>query len=170
MKWTIIFILVFMCAMTSGQSQQTEPIYLQYDGWLKNSDGGYTLSFGYFNYNRVEVPIEPGADNKFTPGDPDRNQPARFQPGRHRNSCVMIVDARFDGKVQWTLSYGGTASTTTSKILDPLYELDEGMVRRATQGIDANKAPRGVCLNHAPWLALATWVPNQWATNRTANE
>ncbi len=48
-------------------AQATQPIYLQYDGYVKNKDGTYTLSFGYFNLNHVAVKIEPGEDNTFTP-------------------------------------------------------------------------------------------------------
>ena len=30
-------------------AQASHPIYLQYDGFVKNRDGTFTLSFGYFN-------------------------------------------------------------------------------------------------------------------------
>ncbi len=45
-----------------------------------NSDGTYTLHFGYFNRNteeELDVPI--GPDNSFDPGG-DRGQPTHFYP------------------------------------------------------------------------------------------
>src|SRR5262245_56291890 len=128
MRPALLAIIIFMFTTSVARLQQNEPIYLQYDGWLKNADGSYTLSFGYFNYNSVEVTIAPWGNNTFTAGDPDRNQPSTFQPGRNRNACVMVIDAKVDVRLQWTLNHGGKESTTTSKLLDPLYELDEGMV------------------------------------------
>ena len=78
---------------TEGFAQASQPIYLQYDGYVKNKDGTYTLSFGYFNLNQVDVRIEPGADNSFLPGPGDRNQPILFEKGRHRFACSIVVPA-----------------------------------------------------------------------------
>src|SRR5437762_342827 len=44
-------------------AQPTQPIYLQYDGFVKNTDGTLTVSFGYFNMNNVDVTVAPGAAN-----------------------------------------------------------------------------------------------------------
>src|SRR5579863_1874311 len=70
-------------------AQPTRPIYLQYDGFVRNKDGSITLSFGYFNMNSVDVNVPAGADNTFTPGTGDLNQPTRFVKGRHRFVCSM---------------------------------------------------------------------------------
>jgi hypothetical protein len=130
--------------------QPSQPIYLQYDGYVKNKDGTYTLSFGYFNMNQVAVSIQPGEDNGFTPVPADRNQPIVFEKGRHRFACSIVVPAGFDGQLRWTARFAGKTSTTTAKTLDPLYELELNSARRATSGLDPAKAPRGVCVNRAP--------------------
>ena len=96
--------LALACAMAAGEgsvyAQPTQPIYLQYDGFVHNKDGSYTLSFGYFNMNNVDVTVAPGEANGFNPGPADRNQPVKFVRGRHRFVCSMVMDKTFDGKLQ----------------------------------------------------------------------
>src|SRR6266545_921679 len=135
---------------TSAAAQPSQPIYLQYDGYVKNTDGTYTLSFGYFNLNQVAVSIQPGEDNTFTPGPADRNQPILFEKGRRRFACSMVVTSDFDGALQWTVRIAGKTSTTTSKMLDSLYELELNSAKRVTSGLDQATAPRGVCVNRPP--------------------
>jgi hypothetical protein len=135
-------------------AQASQPVYLQYDGYVKNKDGTYTLSFGYFNTNQVDVKIPPGADNGFEPGPPDRNQPIIFLKGRHRFACSMVVPADFDGSLQWTVRFAGKTVTTTAKTLDPLYELELNSEKRVTVGLDLAKASRGVCLNRPPSIQV----------------
>jgi hypothetical protein len=144
-------ILTLVCSLARDASAQAaHPIYLQYDGYVKNKDGTYTLSFGYFNTNHVDVQIQSGEDNSFAPGPGDRNQPTLFLAGRHRFACSMVVPSDFDGKLQWKLRFAGGTFTTTAKVLDPLYELELNSEKRATAGLDLAKAPRGVCVNRAP--------------------
>ena len=39
-----------------GHAQPIQPIYLQYDGFVRNKDNHtITLSFGYYNMNHVDV-------------------------------------------------------------------------------------------------------------------
>ena len=144
-----ILMLIGSFARTAA-AQATQPIYLQYDGYVKNKDGTFTLSFGYFNLNHVDVRIEPGADNAFLPGPADRNQPTLFLTGRHRFACSIVAPPDFDGKLQWTIRFAGQAFTTTAKTLDPLYELELNSAKKATSGLDLAKALRGVCVNRAP--------------------
>lgn len=138
----------------SAAAQPSQPIYLQYDGYVKNEGGTYTLSFGYFNLNQVAVGIQPGEDNTFTPGPADRNQPILFEKGRRRFMCSMVVSSDFDGALQWTVRIAGKTSTTTAKTLDPLYELELNSAKRVTSGLDPAKTPRGVCVNRAPSLQV----------------
>jgi hypothetical protein len=139
---------------SAAAAQPSQPIYLQYDGYVKNKDGTYTLSFGYFNLNHVGVSIQPGEDNTFVPGPADRNQPTLFERGRHRFACSMVVSPDFDGKLQWTVRIVGKTFTTTAKTLDPLYELELISAKRATSGLDLAKAPRGICVNRAPTVQV----------------
>jgi hypothetical protein len=134
----------------SVYAQPTQPIYLQYDGWVHNADGSYTLSFGYFNMNNVDVRVPPGEANGFAPGPADRNQQVTFVKGRHRFACSMVVDRTFDGKLQWTVKFAGKTSTTTAKVLDPLYELEHSSHEHATSGLDVANAPKNVCVNRPP--------------------
>src|SRR5476651_698721 len=131
-------------------AQPAQPIYLQYDGFVRNKDGSFVLSFGYFNLNNADVTVTPGEANTFTPGPADRNQPVRFLKGRHRFACSMVVDKAFDGKLQWAVKFAGRTETTTPKPLDPLYELDLANGKRAIAGLDLATAPKNVCLNRAP--------------------
>lgn len=84
----------------SGQS--VTPVF---EGWYKNPDGTFSLSFGYFNRNATEaIEIAVGPNNYFTPGPPDRGQPTHFAPRRHWGTFVVIVPADFkDQRVVWTL-------------------------------------------------------------------
>src|SRR5262245_51326807 len=137
-----------------ARTQASQPIYRQYDGYVKNKDGSYTLSFGYFNTNHVDVEVPASQNNSFTPGPVDRNQTVLFLKGRHRFACSLVVPADFGGNLQWTVRFAGKVSTTTARTLDPLYELELNSEKRALGGIDMTKAPRGVCLNRAPSIQV----------------
>ena len=52
-----------------GHAQPSQPIYLQYNGFVRNKDNHtLTLSFGYYNMNHVDVRIAVGEANGFLPG------------------------------------------------------------------------------------------------------
>jgi hypothetical protein len=154
----LVFAGAILMLVVSSESeafgQASQPIYLQYDGYVKNKDGTYTLSFGYFNMNHVDVRIQPGPDNGFQPSPVDRNQPLLFLKGRHRFACSIVVPGDFDGKLQWLVRFGGKVFSTTAKTLDPLYELELNSEKRATSGLDLAKAPKGVCVNRAPSIQV----------------
>ena len=137
-------------------AQPTQPIYVQYDGFVRNKDGSFVLSFGYFNMNSVDVTVAPGEANIFTPGKADRNQPVRFLKGRHRFACSMVVDKAFDGKLQWAVKFAGRTETTAAKPLDPLYELDLINEKRALAGLDLAAAPKNACVNRGPSIAIVS--------------
>lgn len=126
-------------------AQPRHPVYLIYDGFIRNADGSLTLAFGYHNVNRVEVTVA-GDDNVFLPGTADRNQPTEFLPGRQRFACVMVVPEDFDGRLQWRVRFAGHESVTTARVLNPLYALEEASAREAVEGIDVGGAPWAVCL------------------------
>jgi hypothetical protein len=132
---------------TTSLAQPRHPIYLQYDGFVRNLDSSLTLAFGYYNLNQVDVSIAPGADNRFLAGAGDRKQPALFLAGRHRFACVMVVPGDFDGGLQWQVSFAGQTSTTTALVMDPRYALEEASALRVVEGLDVAGAPAGVCLD-----------------------
>ena len=129
-------------------AQPRHPVYLIYDGFVRNADGSLTLAFGYYNVNRVEVTIA-GEDNAFLPGAADRGQPTVFLPGRQRFACVMVVPETFDGRLRWQVRFAGHTSVTTARVLNPLYALEEASARVAVEGIELDGARRDVCLERS---------------------
>jgi hypothetical protein len=91
-------------ARASGQT--VTPVF---EGWYRNPDGTYSLSFGYFNRNTeevVEIPV--GPNNFIEPGGPDRGQPTHFVPRRHWGVFAVKVPAEFgEQRVVWTLVVRG---------------------------------------------------------------
>jgi len=130
------------------RAQSNQSIYPAYDGYLKNPDGSYTLSFAYFSHNADVVTIPPGPANMFAPSPADRQQPTTFLPGHWRFQCVMVVDPSFDGKLVWTLAFAGTTTGTSQHMLQSNWNLVEGA--EELKLIEYAKVPRGVCLNRAP--------------------
>jgi hypothetical protein len=143
----------------AARAQINQPIYPVYDGFLKNPDGSYTLSFAYFSHNADPVTIDPGASNAFGPAPVDRMQPTTFKPGHWRFQCVMVVPPDFDGKMKWTLGYAGTTTGTSERMLQSNWNLVEGAAALAT--IDYAKVPKGVCLNRPPAVRILGLTPRR---------
>jgi hypothetical protein len=81
-----------------------------FEGWYKNPDGTYSLSFGYYNRNATEVlNIPVGPDNFVSPGNQDQGQPTYFYPRRHWGVFAVKVPADFGDKqkVVWTVKMQG---------------------------------------------------------------
>lgn len=76
-----------------------------FEGWYRNADGSYSLSFGYYNRNGQEILDVPiGARNFIAAGGPNLGQPSRFLPRRHWGVFAVRVPADFGNqKVVWTL-------------------------------------------------------------------
>lgn len=104
-----------------------------FDGWYKNPDGTYTLSFGFFNRNTeelIEIPI--GPDNFIEPAEYDGLQPTSFPPvdyggfsgRRERGAFAVRVPADFAGQeVVWTLRVNGRELSVPGKVTSSAYEL-----------------------------------------------
>ncbi|HEX4684609.1 MAG TPA: hypothetical protein VH277_17955 [Gemmatimonadaceae bacterium] len=119
-----------------------------FEGWYRNADGTYSLSFGYFNRNTAEVLDVPvGPDNYIAPGDPNQGQPSFFYPRRHWGVFAIRVPADFGDKntVVWTLKVHGKTFTIP------------GSVREAWQ-IDALEGEAG-SNNTPPVLTFGTSGP-----------
>lgn len=95
-----------------------------FEGWFKNSDGSFSLLFGYFNRNqRQELDIPAGADNRFDPGLPDRGQPTHFLTGRQWGVFTVTVPPDFGTKkLTWTITANHLTAVIPAKI-DPLWEI-----------------------------------------------
>ena len=150
MRWVaVVLALAGAVAASAARAQPRHPVYLIYDGFIANADGSLTLAFGYHNVNHVDVTVA-GHDNAFLTGAADRNQPSVFRPGRHRFACVMVVPDGHDAPLQWRVRFAGHISTTTPRMLDPLYALEEASARAAVEGIDTDRAAPGTCLVREP--------------------
>lgn len=110
-------------APTAKSGQSVTPVY---EGWYRNPDGTFSLSFGYYNRNAAEViEIPVGANNFVTPGDSNQGQPTRFEARRHWGVFAVKVPANFaaTNKVTWTLKMlGETFSIPGSLHVD--WEID----------------------------------------------
>lgn len=93
-------------ASIRSSGQTVTPVF---EGWYRNPDGTFSLSFGYFNRNGDEVlQIPIGSDNLIEPGNRDQGQPTEFQPRRHWGVFAVKVPADFGLKeVVWTLKFRG---------------------------------------------------------------
>jgi hypothetical protein len=104
-----------------------------FDGWYRNPDGSYTLSFGFFNRNTeevVEIPI--GPDNRLEPEEFNGLQPTYFPPvsyggfsgRRERGAFAVTVPADFgDREVVWTIRHRGKTNSVPGRVTSPAYEL-----------------------------------------------
>ncbi len=109
-------------APASPRGQTVSPVF---EGWYRNADGSFSLSFGYYSRNMaevVEVPV--GADNMISPGASDRGQPSTFQPNRHWGVFAVRVPADFGKKeLTWTVKFRG-ATYAIPGSLNPDWQID----------------------------------------------
>jgi hypothetical protein len=103
-----------------------------FDGWYRNADGSFTLSFGFMNRNTeevVDIPI--GERNFIEPAQFNGRQPTHFPPvtysafggRRERGAFAVTVPAGFTGDVVWTLTHNGYTYTVPGRITASAYEL-----------------------------------------------
>jgi hypothetical protein len=107
--------------MPHRSGQTISPVF---EGWEPNSDGTFSLYFGYMNRNyeeELDIPI--GPNNMMEPG-PDGGPPTHFLTRRHKNVFRVIVPKDFGDKtIVWTLSIRGKTETVTGS-LNPLWEIE----------------------------------------------
>ena len=94
-------------AVAKSSGQTVTPAF---EGWYRNADGTFSISFGYLNRNAEEVVSVPvGAANRVEPGPANQGQPTEFYPGRHWGVFAVKVPADFGSKeVTWTIAVRGT--------------------------------------------------------------
>ena len=103
-----------------------------FEGWLSNTDGTFTFSFGYFNLNTeqiLDIPI--GPDNFIEPAEFNGNQPTHFpvQPRRDRGVFSVTVPASYgDGRqrVVWTITSNGKTYAVPAKVGVSALQIDYG--------------------------------------------
>jgi len=105
-------------APTSG-----EPVGPFLEGWFRNDDGTFTLSFGYFNLNTeqaLDIPI--GPDNFIEPAEYNGRQPTHFPTGRYRRDRgvfeVTVPASYADGqqRVTWTITANGVTHSLPARV------------------------------------------------------
>ena len=103
-----------------------------FEGWYRNDDGTFTLSFGFFNLNGEQIlDIPLGSDNVIEPAEFDGMQPTHFpvRPRRDRGVFSVTVPASYaDGeqRVVWTITANGFANATPGRAGSPALQLDYG--------------------------------------------
>ena len=109
-------------ASIKSSGQTVTPVY---EGWYRNPDGTFSLSFGYFNRNADEVlQIPIGPDNFVEPGNQNQGQPSEFHPRRHWGVFAVKVPADFGLKeVVWTLKSRGRTFAIPGS-LQPNWQID----------------------------------------------
>src|SRR5580704_11786531 len=113
-----------------ARGQNVAPVF---EGWEHNSDGTYSMVFGYHNRNyeeEVDIPI--GPDNSIALGGEvygDRGQPTHFYPRRQRFLFRVVVPKDWDKqqKVTWTLISRGRTEQAKGW-LQPEWELNESII------------------------------------------
>lgn len=109
-------------APVSPSGQSVTPVF---EGWYRNADGTYSLSFGYFNRNAAEQMVVAIGDSNFiAPGAPNQGQPTSFSSRRHWGVFAVVVPADFGSKsVVWTLKNRGQTFAIPGS-LKPDWEID----------------------------------------------
>ena len=188
LMWLVI--LATLSARAQSTQLPMEPLHDSgqgvtpaYEGWFKNSDGSFSLLFGYFNRNlKEELDIPIGPNNRIEPGGPDQGQPTHFLPRRQWGIFTVTVPKNFGAnKLTWTLiAHGQTNAVPAS--LAPLWEvspfLEEGMgntppVLSFAEGGPSVQGPRAIATELTTTLpnplTLAVWVADDAKTFPGAN-
>jgi hypothetical protein len=107
-------------AKTSGQT-----VTPAFEGWYRNPDGSFSISFGYLNRNAEEVVGVPiGTANHLEPGPANQGQPTEFHPGRHWGVFAVRVPADFGSKeITWTIAFRGATYAIPGN-LRPNWQID----------------------------------------------
>jgi hypothetical protein len=128
-------------AQTRFMYLKGQSVHPAYEGWWPNSDGSFTLWFGYMNSNwQEEFDVAVGPDNYFSVSEPgelndferdllvesnlDQGQPTHFYPRRNPFLFTIDLPADFGEKeLVWTLTTHGRKNRVFAS-LRPDYRMD----------------------------------------------
>jgi hypothetical protein len=96
------------------------------EGWYRNEDGSYSISFGYLNANADTLYIPVGPDNFIEPARFNGMQPTIFFPRHERGIFTVELPAEMrETDVWWTLRKpNGDVSRVPGRVTSNAYELD----------------------------------------------
>lgn len=149
------------CAL--AQAQTPPPTYIpqtkfssgqnvvpSFDGWIRNSDGSFTMVFGYMNRNyEEELAIPAGADNQVSPGAADQGQPTYFLPRRHAWAYRVKVPADWGKKeLVWTISSNGRTEKAYASLQSDEEILERVIMTRGglNPGLDDPNMPPSITI------------------------
>ena len=135
-------------ALAQERWQRGQNIQPVFEGWERNTDGSFTMVFGYLNRNYEEQPIIlVGPDNFFEPGPQDQGQPTHFYNRRQQFVFTVQVPADWGAEqnLTWTVTHNGRTDYAYGHLW-PVWEIDDGVMRlnRGTgtaQGFADNQRP-----------------------------
>jgi hypothetical protein len=115
-----------------SSGQELSPAY---EGWMQNSDGSFTMYFGYMNTNWLQqFDIAPGPENDIEPGGPDQGQPTHFYPRRNPFLFTIKVPKDFGKKeLIWTLTANGKTNHAYASLKSD-YEIDKQVISTEVGG------------------------------------
>lgn len=114
MNHRALYALLAAVVVSSAEAQEPagkdsgQTVTPAFEGWYKNPDGTFSISFGYYSRNSAEVVDVPLGPNNNISGVALQNQPTRFYPRRHWGVFAVTVPANFGTKqLVWTISFRG---------------------------------------------------------------
>jgi hypothetical protein len=121
---TGVFLLAQQVIPVEPPHESGQSVTAAYEGWFANSDGTFSILFGYYNRNtKEEFDIPAGPENRIEPGGPDQGQPTHFVPRRQWGIFTVTVPKDFGSKkLTWTIVANGQ-TTQVPAGLDLLWEL-----------------------------------------------
>ena len=150
MVCAVALLTVSLVSTASAQErwQRGQNIQPVFEGWERNTDGSFTMVFGYLNRNYQEQPLIPvGPDNFFEPGPQDQGQPTHFYNRRQQFVFTVRVPADWDAEqnLTWAVTHNGRTDYAYGHLW-PVWEIDGGVMRlnRGTgtaQGFADNQRP-----------------------------
>jgi hypothetical protein len=139
-------------SLSYSSGQDVSPAY---EGWEKNSDGSFSLVFGYMNRNweeEIEVPV--GPDNNIQPGGPDQGQPTHLLPRRNRFIFRVRVPADFgDKELVWTLTTHGRTNKAYATLRTD-YLIDDVVIASETGALGAGSSSPEMRANKPPVVKI----------------
>ncbi|WP_104524865.1 hypothetical protein [Blastococcus atacamensis] len=114
--------------VASAAPPQVTPLV---DCYRQNTDGSYTVVFGYTSTRKWTTTIDHGSDNYLYPYKYHGSQPETFEPGTYQGVFSLRVSAADVATFRWeldrtTLTYESAASAPTCSSSTPLPALGNG--------------------------------------------